>query len=895
MTGSDEGRRPPRLAEYVLRLLVGSDAEGRSILGDAREELDVRGRTSRLGATIWYWAYVFKFAVSYRTGGKVRHPDPEEGRRRASAVTGLVWDAKSSTRSLLRRPWLSIAVITTLAVGIGTTTLAFALVDGVLLRPLPFPAPEELVDVSRVDPAWYGPNPTAAQAGNVFATPAATFFDWERSAATFSSLGAYAWRSGTFSGDAAPERIIGAVATGGVFEALAVPAALGRHLTASDEAPGATPVVVLSHGLWVRRFGSDATIVGRVVRMDGVATTVVGVMPKGFAFPDETTHFWLAFDDERRSDSTRNAGYLHAIGRLAPGSSLAQARAEMTAIQTRLGERHASEAKFISVAFSRHELMVAATRPGLLILLGAAAVVLLVGCANVANLLLARVAERRRELALHAALGASRSRLAGLLLSESTVLAVLGGVGGITLAWVALRPFVAAFPMTLPRSAEIQMDLRVLVVSLLVSVAAGLLLGLLPVARSSRMDLNVVLREGGHGSTGGRRTSRTHALLVVSEVALSVLLLSTSGIFVQSYLNSARQERGFRGENVLALRVSVPDTRAGSEEELRSFYSELQGYMDAIPGVTASALAQQMPYSGCCSSPPASMDTEDGVQEASVHTSSVTPEYFQAMGVPILAGRALLPSDREGSPPVVVVSEAMARRYWPDADPIGKRVRLESTDEPQWHEVVGIAGNVRYQFAGPEFVEYYRAFAQHPYGSQAVILKTRSGAVGVAAAAERAVHALEPTIPVTARSLTELAAADREYRTARIGSLILTLLAAVATGLAVLGVYSVLAFSVLQRTREIGIRVSLGGSRLGILRAVLGGGLVMTGAGVAIGLGLSAGLSTMLRSGLVGVSTVNPWVVLAVVSTMFATSVAASLLPAWRAVRVDPLVAFRED
>jgi putative ABC transport system permease protein len=895
MTGSDEGRRPPRLAEYVLRLLVGSDAEGRSILGDAREELDVRGRTSRLGATIWYWAYVFKFAVSYRTGGKVRHPDPEEGRRRASAVTGLVWDAKSSTRSLLRRPWLSIAVITTLAVGIGTTTLAFALVDGVLLRPLPFPASEELVDVSRVDPAWYGPNPTAAQAGNVFATPAATFFDWERSAATFSSLGAYAWRSGTFSGDAAPERIIGAVATGGVFEALAVPAALGRYLTASDEAPGATPVVVLSHGLWVRRFGSDATIVGRVVRMDGVATTVVGVMPKGFAFPDETTHFWLAFDDERRSDSTRNAGYLHAIGRLAPGSSLAQARAEMTAIQTRLGERHASEAKFISVAFSRHELMVAATRPGLLILLGAAAVVLLVGCANVANLLLARVAERRRELALHAALGASRSRLAGLLLSESTVLAVLGGVGGITLAWVALRPFVAAFPMTLPRSAEIQMDLRVLVVSLLVSVAAGLLLGLLPVARSSRMDLNVVLREGGHGSTGGRRTSRTHALLVVSEVALSVLLLSTSGIFVQSYLNSARQERGFRGENVLALRVSVPDTRAGSEEELRSFYSELQGYMDAIPGVTASALAQQMPYSGCCSSPPASMDTEDGVQEASVHTSSVTPEYFQAMGVPILAGRALLPSDREGSPPVVVVSEAMARRYWPDADPIGKRVRLESTDEPQWHEVVGIAGNVRYQFAGPEFVEYYRAFAQHPYGSQAVILKTRSGAVGVAAAAERAVHALEPTIPVTARSLTELAAADREYRTARIGSLILTLLAAVATGLAVLGVYSVLAFSVLQRTREIGIRVSLGGSRLGILRAVLGGGLVMTGAGVAIGLGLSAGLSTMLRSGLVGVSTVNPWVVLAVVSTMFATSVAASLLPAWRAVRVDPLVAFRED
>jgi len=893
---AQEGRtRPPKLPERFLRWVVGSTPDALSIIGDAREEFQARGRMARLGPTLWYWTYVIRFTVAFWAGGSARASSSGGTNDPRVGFNGLVLDLRRSARVLFRRPWLSGAVVTTLALGIGTTTLAYALVDGVLLRPLPFPASEELVDVSRVDPEWYGPNPTAAQAGNVFATPAATFFDWERAATSFSSLGAYAGTVRTFMGDDRPERIVGAVATAGLFETLAVPAAHGRHLVASDDAMGAPPVVVLSHGLWSRRYGFDTRILGRSIRVDGVPTEVVGVMPPGFVFPRESTEFWRSFDDDSRSEPMRMGGYLHALGRLAPGVSLERAQGEIAAVQARLGEDYAAEADFIAVAFSRHELVVARVRPGLLLLLGAAAIVLLVGCANVANLLLTRATERRRELALHAALGASRGRLARLLIGESVLLSLLGGSVGIVLATAALRPFVAAFPMALPRTTSIQIDMRVLVASLLVSVGTGLLLGLLPVLRARRMDLEQILRDGGNKSTGGRHQSRSHALLVVCEVALSVLLLSTAGVFVQSYLNEAGQERGFTQEDIYTFRVSIPTEGRGSAEEVRTFFTRLARESGSIPGVLSVAMAHQMPYSGCCSSPPASVATNEGIEEGIIHTASVTPSYFETMGIPILAGRSLLSTDRAEGPPVVVVSEAMARRYWPAEDPIGKQVRLDTDEDPVWQEVVGVAGNVRYGFGSAESVEFYRAFEQSPYSSQAVILRTAPGVAGVAAAAERAVHDLEPDLPVTFNALVDLVASDRGYRSARVGAIILLVLATVATGLAILGVYSVLAFAVVRRTREIGIRVSLGGSTFGILRDVLGGGLAMTTLGIVVGLALSVGAAATLRSALTGVGTVNAWVLLGVVATMLLTSMIACLLPAWRATRIDPVVAFREE
>ena len=808
---------------------------------------------------------------------------------------GLGAELRRSVRTLRRRPWFAGAVVTTLALGIGATTLAFTLVDTVLLRPLPYPASEELVDVSRLNAEWFGPRPNAADAGGIFATPTATFLDWERSTTSLSSLGAYAWTARTFTGDGEPERITGSAATAGLFRALAVPAAVGRYLSPADDEIGAEPAVVLSHGLWVRRYASDPDIAGRTVRLGGVPATIVGVMPPGFAFPDEETEFWISLGVENRTDETRNAGWLHGLGRLAPGSTLERARAELVDVQTRLGEIHAEEARFIAVAFSRHEMVVAPLRGGLILLLGAAAVVLLVACANVANLLLTRATERRRELALHTALGASGRQLTFLLLSESVLLSALGGLAGIALAAFLVEPLVHAFPMDLPRAAEIRIDARAVTAGLLVSLASGVFLGVLPTMRTLRVDLEGVLRDGGSRTVGGGASSTSHALLVVAEVALSVLLLSTSGLLVQSYVNQAHQDRGFSVEGVSLARVTLPETDFDSRASIRTFYTRLTNELASLPGIVDVAVASQMPYSSCCSSPPASVRTADGIVQASLQVSYVSPAYFSAMGIPIVAGRGLLETDDEPGAPVTVVSRALADRFWPGESALGKQLQRDTGGQTPWLEVVGVADDVRYEFGSPPAAEYYEAFAQHPLPDQTVVLRTRPGAPGVPSAARGVIRTLAPDLPIRITSLDDDAAADAAYRSARIGSVVLGVLAAVATILAVLGVYSVLALTVLRRTREIAIRVSLGGARARILLSVLGAGVGMTAIGIGVGLALSVLAAGLLRSGLTGVGTVNPAVMLAVVVTMVATSTAACLVPALRTIRIDPLEAMRRE
>jgi len=882
MTGQNAGPRPPRLAEAILGRIVGQGPGGRSILGDAREELAARrARGTALGASLWYWLYVMRFAVTYGFGG---------GDKGALALPSAF---RLALRGLTRRPGFSLSVVVTLGLGIGATTLGFALVDGVLLRPLPYADPDGLVHVSRVDPDWFGSEATAEEAGGIWATPPATFFDWERRARAFDHLGGYGFASGALQVDGRPVRISGSAVTPGVFAALGVPALRGRYLLPEDDEAD-TEVIVLSHGLWVRYFAADPEAVGRAVDISGTPHVVVGVMPQGFAFPSESTQFWVRLDAADRASQQRNAGFMHAVGRLATGVTVAAARADMDRVTREMAEDHPEEGEFEALVFSLRDVTVAGVRWGLLLLMGAALVVLLVGCANVTNLFLARSAERRREFAVHSALGAGGRRIAGLVLAESLLLVSVGGALGLLAARGSLGPFIAALPTAVPRAAGVTVDGRVALVVLLLTVALGLIVALLPAAKTGRTDLNATLRDGGHGTASRARVGARGAL-ITAEVALAVLLLSVSGLFLESYRISTSRDPGFDVDGTYAFSVSVPELREVGGDERTAFFDELMTRLRAVPGVTGVALASQMPLMGSFSSPPAGIETAEGVQETIMHSSVVSEGYFEAMDIPVLAGRGFTDGDVEGGEPVTVVSEALAERYWPGESPIGKRVRIGTEADGVWHEVVGMAGSVRYRFAGAETLEYYRSASQYPMAYGSLVLEAAPGAEGVGAAAAAVSRSLLPAVPVSVRTLAERASTDTRFRWARLASVLLAGLGGTAVLLAIVGIYGVLSYTVVQRTRDIGIRVSLGGATGAILRSVLGGFVLMAAAGVALGVGLSLATGSVVRSALIGEVPTGPWILVGVSVLAVVTVMVAGLIPAMRALRVDPLVAFRAD
>jgi len=883
MTPRAEGPRPPRFAERILEFLVGRDPTGRSILGDAREEMATRWKhRSRVLAALWYWGYVARFAFTYRGGG---------GRSGLSLGAGL----RHAARGLSRRPGFALVVMVTLAVGIGATTLAFAMVDGVLLRPLPYPDSEELVNLSRLDPDWFSTPPTAADASGWFATPLATFFDWEERSHAFSHLGAFASASASLEGGEEPVRVRGAVVTSGVFAALGVAAEVGRYVVRQDDVLGAAPVAVLSHGLWMRRFGGDPEAVGRTIRLDDTEYTVVGVMPQTFGFPSESTELWVSFSDDQRRSEVRSAGYLNAVGRLAPGVALAEARADMRRVTAEITAIHPEERDFEVLVFPLQEITVAGARLGLLLLLGSALMVLLVGCANVTSLLVTRSAERRREFAVHAALGAGSGRLAGLVLGESLILAALGGLLGGFLAQVSLAPFIAALPMVVPRASEIAIDGRVVLMVVALTVGLAVLVALLPALQVGRSELNATLREGEHGGAEGRRGLRSHGIIVAAEVALAVLLLSVSGMFLQSYRLSVARDPGYDFDGAVSMYVSVPRLQQADGDEQRTFFDDLTRRLASVPGAEGVALASQMPLMGSYSMPPAGVDTPEGVEETILHSSVVSRGYFEVMGIPVLAGRSFDATDVGGSTPVAVVSQALAQRYWPGESPLGKRIRIGTESDGVWHEVVGMVGNVRYGFARSEALEYYRVAAQYPRADFNVVLRAKGDLGAAAAAASAVIRELLPNVPVSVEPLQDRVRNDRNYRWARLASILLGGLAGVAVLLAVLGIYGVLSYAVVRRTREIGIRVSLGGTAGEILRSVLGVLLGSSGVGVALGLGLAVATRSVVRSALVGAVPTGPWILLGVTALVLVTVAVASLIPALRALRVDPVVAFKVE
>jgi putative ABC transport system permease protein len=821
----------------------------------------------------------------------------DPGRRGAwrSILTHVFADTRHSLRLMAKKPFFALSGVVTLGLGIGTTTMMLSVVDTVLLKPLPYPDSEQLVAVFRIDPEVTGPNPSVTNIANLYAVPYEVFGDWRDMSPVFESAGAYYRTSVALTGGDRAERLTGAVVTSGVFEALDIPAALGRTFIPADDEVGAPGVVALSHGLWQDQFGGDSTVLGRQLSLSGRQYTVVGVMPEDFRFPSTTTQLWMTLSDERKTSPVRNAGYLQVIARIRSGVSLEQAQREEDAVARRIGEAHPAEVEHGIGLFSYKELVLGSTGPGLLILLGAVGLVLLIACANIANLLLVRATERRRELGIRQALGAGRYRLMAQHLNESVVLSLVGGVAGLIFAVAVRGPFIAAVPGGVPRSGEIAVDYRVFVIAAAISLLTGLLAGLLPALRAGRSAVVDVLQDGGRGFVGGKKRNRTNTALVVSEVSLAFALLAVAGLLVKSYVRLSGVERGFDAEGVVVMPVTLPAPYRQEPADAYRFFEELGDRLAAVPGVRQVGGASQMPFVGGMSFPPTSIETAEGVVEDIHHFSVVTPEYFGVMHIPTVAGRLFTSGDRFSTDPVIVVNEAMARKYWPNENPVGRHVRRDVAGDSIWRTVIGVVGDVRWNLNQDALSDYYVPYAQDALFFHTMVLKTSIDPTAIIPAAREALWAIDRDIPARAWVLEDLITDSASVAGPRFGIYVLGSLSALAAVLAVLGVYGVLAYTVEQRAGEIGIRIALGAGTRDVVGNVLRSGGLMAGLGVAIGLGIAVAVSRITSAMLYEVSPTDPATLAAVALVVAGAALAASYIPARRATKVDPVEAVRME
>jgi putative ABC transport system permease protein len=814
------------------------------------------------------------------------------GRERMALAASMIYDLRFTVRSLGGRPGFTLAAITTLGLGIGASTAVFSVVHGVLFKPLPYPEPDRLVGVFSVDSMLMGPNPSNAEVAGWYAVPPHRYRIWQDHG-PFESIGGYEITTLTITGGERPERVEATRATAGVFATLGIAPLLGRAFHLEEDRVGAPRLAVLSYGFWERRFAADPGILGQQLVVAGIPHTVVGVMPAGFSFPGDDQQVYVTFDDERK---TATYGFLQVIGRLQPDIGVSHAQLEMNALARSVGEANPDEKDIGYRLIPRREMVVGRTRSGLWMLFGAVGAVLLIACANIASLLLIRSTERRRELALRQALGAGRARLLVQVLGESVLLSVIGGALGSVVAVFIVGPFVASVPGGLPRASEIGVDVRMLLFSFLLSVAAGVVIGALPALRSANAAPGDAMRDAGCGSAGGRRQNRAQTALVVMEIALAFMLVVGAGLFVRSFARLTAVDRGFSSANVLAMPVALPEPYRSSDDAIRAFFHELIDVLEALPGVRTVGSASQMPFAGGWSVPPGFVETSEGAVEARFHITWVSPGYLEAMRIPLVRGRSLSPTDRDGTTPVTVVSQTLARRYWPGENPLGRRLRhdLDGPDSP-WYTVVGVVGDVRYRLNMEPMAQAYVPFAQQPTWYQNVVIQTAGDPGGVMPDVLGAVRRIDPDLPVSPRRLDDTIRRSRAMVRGRFAILLVGSLGGTAALLATLGIYSVLAYTVAQRTREIGIRMALGAAQMTVVREVLRRGLALAGTG--LGLGVIGAMVTMrfVRTLLFEVDPTDPTTLSAVALLISTVTIAASYIPARRATRVDPVEALRQQ
>ena len=809
-------------------------------------------------------------------------------------------DLRYGVRMLVKSPGFTFVAIIALALGIGANTAIFSVVNAVLLRTLPYEHAQRLVKV-------YGASPQVPESRAPLSYP--DFLDYKTQAKTFEYFAAYQ-QIGTslFIGDE-PERVLGTEATADLFPLLGVEPEVGRVFTAEDDRPGAPSVIVISHGLWQRLFNSDPNIVGREVRRGSRTVTVIGVMSPDFKFPVEAekVDFWTPLVAETAlSDATtltnRDSRFLPVVGKLKPGATLEAAAAEMDTLARGIEQRFPATHTGNRVRLlSLHTDVVGDIRPALLVLLGAVAFVLLIACANVANLLLARAGARGKEIAVRTALGASRWRIMRQLLTESLLLSLMGGALGLLLAWWGVDLLVAEMPADLPRASEISLDGRVLVFTLAVSLLTGIFFGLAPALQASKPDLNETLKEGGRGSTEGGR-NRVRGLLVVSEVALSLVLLVGAGLLIKSFFQLLNANPGYDTARVLSVTLPLSKSKYPEPGQQIAFLQQVAERVKALPGVESVGATNQLPLGNretrntfnVEGRPPAAPG-----QRLAARNQVVTAGYFRAMNIPLRRGRAFAEQDAQNSTPVIIINEALAQRYFGAEDPLGQRILIEDENNNPLppREIVGIVGNVRHNsLEEEEYSEYYVPFAQAPEPQLVVVARTAGDVdpAGIAPAVRAAIRELDRQQLIwEVRTMRERVA--RSIAPRRFTMLLLGCFAFVALLLAAIGIFGVMSYTVTQRTHEIGIRLALGAQTGDMLKMIVGQGMALALVGIGLGLIGAFVVTRLLASLLFGVSTTDPLVYAGVATLLTVIALLACYIPARRAMRVDPMVALRYE
>ena len=809
-----------------------------------------------------------------------------------------VWqDVRYAVRTLLRKPGFSIFAILTLALGIGANTAIFSMVNAVLLRPLALREPDRILSI------WESRNDS-----DKIPISIPEFLNLREQNRSFTKLAALANWNANLSGEETPERVQGMQASGEFFETLGVQAAIGRTLSAADCEPGSPRTVMLSYGFWSRHYGRDRTILGKPIRLNGDSYTVVGVLPAEFVYrqAQDDVIAPLVFENDPRREHRGN-NFLRTYGRLKPGVTMAQAREDLRGMIHEFRRQFPQDnaAQTGVVVEELRTALVGNVRGSLLILLGAVLAVLLIACANLAGLFLVRASTRTREVAMRVALGASARRLVQQLLTESLLIAVVGGALGLVLGAIGIPMLISASQAGLPRAKEIGLDGHVLEFTLVMSVLCGLIFGLAPALELSKVNLNDGMRESGRGSSGGAARQKLRQFLVVAQVSISLILLAGSGLLLKSFVKLEAVDPGFNPNHLLVVRLALPKTQYRGREGVVNFYRALSPRIEGLPGVKSVAVANVIPTDGFLATVDFNLVgrgwTADKFPEA--HYRMTTPSYFRTLRIPLIAGREFSESDTEQGAPVVIINQTLAKRYWPGGNPIGGHLQMDDTQkEMREVEIVGVVGDVHdFGLDNDSRAEIYTPISQVPVETLSYLknnmcwfVRTANEPLAAAGPFREELKKIDPEVPASSvRTVEQYFAQSVAPR--RFNLMLVGIFGAASLFLAAMGIYAVISYSVAQRTHEIGIRMALGAQRFRLMRSIVGQGLLLVAGGAGIGLVMAIPLTRLMKGLLFGVSAADPATYAAITLLLFAIAALACYIPGRRAMSVDPLVALRHE